>query len=301
MLITTAFIWGIGFVAQNVAMDYMEPFIFNAVRFGLGGLSLIPVILIMNNKSKASEPQLSDEQKLENRGLIIRAGLCGGGVLFLAAATQQFGIAITGSASKAGFITGLYIVLVPILGIFFGRKTTGFVWIGAVSSVVGLYLLSVTDGFGAIDIGDGLLLLCAFGWAAHILVIDRFVEKVKPLTFAAAQCLVCAAASLVAAIATEEINLGNIIAGYQPVMFSAFISVCFAYTLQIIGQKHVPPGKSAVIFSMESVFAALAEVVLLGTFLTGRGYVGSGFIFAGILISQIQLKNKSKVEGIDET
>ncbi|MCL2421750.1 MAG: DMT family transporter [Defluviitaleaceae bacterium] len=278
LLIIAALIWGGGFVAQRVAMDYMGPFTFNAVRFGLGGLSLIPVVMIME-KGGISK-------------ITLAAGLAAGTVLFAAAALQQWGIMTVGSASKAGFITGLYIVLVPILGMLVGRKTSKYVWIGAAVATIGLYLISAPDGLTAIDIGSIALLAGAFGWAIHILVIDRFVERIKPLGFSVVQCLVCSVFSFGAAFAFEDVQMSQIAAGYLPVLFSAFVSVCIAYTLQIVGQRHVPPGRSAIIFSTESIFGAIGEATLLGTFLDGRGYLGGGFIFAGILISQMQKRLK---------
>ena len=271
LLIITALIWGVGFVAQRAAMDFMGPFTYNALRFGLGGLSLIPVVIV-----------------LEKGGVgwhTVKAGLIGGGVLFAAATLQQIGIGITGSAGKAGFITGLYIVLVPILGMFVGRRASRYVWAGALLAVLGLYFISVPEGLSYIDLGVLLLIACAFGWAVHILVVDRFAAGIKPLGFSVVQCLVCSLLSLAAALTFEDIHAADIVAGYIPLIYSAFVSVLIAYTLQIVGQKHVPPGRSAIIFSMESVVAAVAEAAILGVFLSGRGYFGGGLIFLGIVIA----------------
>ena len=280
LLVLTALIWGLGFVAQRAAMDYMGPFTFNAVRFGLGGLSLIPIVIMM-------------EKGCINR-ITIAAGLAAGSVLFVAAALQQWGIMVTGSASKAGFITGLYIVLVPVLGMFVGRKASKYVWIGAMLASVGLYMISVPEDLTAVNIGSIALLICAFGWAIHILVIDRFVGRIRPLGFSVVQCLVCSVLSFAVAFAFEDVQISHIAAGYLPIIYSAFISVGIAYTLQIVGQRHVPPGRSAIIFSMESIFGAIGEVILLGAFLSVRGYIGGGIIFTGIVISQIQRKRKKE-------
>ena len=276
LLVIAALIWGVGFVAQRAAMDFMGPLTFTGLRFGLGGLALIPLAL-----------------KLEKGGLnggTLKAGLAAGTVLFAGAALQQTGIAITGSASKAGFITGMYIVLVPVLGMMLGRKASPFVWLGAVLATAGLYLIGVPYGWGAVDFGSALLLAGAFCWALHILVVDRFAAKIKPLSFSVAQCLVCSALSVTAALIFEDIQVSRIAAGYLPLVYSAFISVCIAYTLQIIGQKHVPPARSAIIFSMESLVAAISEVLLFGISMSGRGYAGGGFIFIGVLISQARRK-----------
>ena len=279
ILMTTALIWGVGFVAQTAAMNYMDAFTFNAVRFILGGLALTPVFLSMEKGLTRST---------------IKAGLAGGSIVFIAASLQQFGIAFTGVAGKAGFITGLYIVLVPILGMFVGRKTTRFVWAGAVMATIGLYFISAPQGLAEMDIGSILLIVGAFCWALHILVVDRFVNDIKPLGFSAVQCLTCGVLSLFAAFIFDDIQVANIVAGYIPVIYAGLISACIAYTLQIIGQKHVPPGKSAIILSIETVVAAVAEAIILGVFLTSQEYFGGGLIFAGIIISQFRA-HRSKI------
>ena len=282
LLILAALIWGVGFVAQRAAMDFMGPFTFTGLRFGFGGLALIPLAL-------------SFEKGGFNKNTL-KAGLAAGTVLFAGAALQQMGIAITGSASKAGFITGMYIVLVPILAMVLGRKTSVYVWIAAVFATAGLYFIAVPDGWGAVDFGSALLLVGAICWALHILVVDRFVAKIRPLSFSVAQCLICSVFSLAAAFAFEDLQVNSIVAGYVPLLYSAFISVCIAYTLQIIGQKHVAPARSAIIFSMESLIAAIGEVLLFGVSMTGRGYAGGGLIFVGILISQLRRKGR-KADG----
>jgi len=283
ILISTALIWGIGFVAQRAAVYYMGTFTFTGIRFGLGGLALIPLALF-----------------LEKGGLnkdALKAGLAAGVVLFCGASLQQWGIEITGSAGMAGFITGMYIIIVPILGIFMRRRTSRYVWLGAFIAFVGLYFISVTDGMGLVDFGSAVMLVGAFFWALHILVVDRFAAKVPPLSFSVAQCLVCAALSMAAAFAFEDVQPARIAAGYLPIMYSAFISVCIAYTLQIVGQKHVSPARSAVIFSMESVIAAIGEVILFGVSMEMRGYAGGGLIFLGILISQARRRQKHETDG----
>ena len=278
MLAIAALIWGFGFVAQRAAMNHMGPFTFNGIRFGLGGLSLIPVVLFIEKKGGFNKATL-------------KAGLICGLVLFVAAALQQWGIAVTGSAAKSGFITGLYIVLTPILGMFVGRKTHKFVWFGAVLATAGLYFIANPGELG-LNVGILALLAGAVGWSLHILVIDRFVGQIKPLGFSSVQCLVCAVLSLGAAFWVEDMYFAQISAGYIPILYSALVSVCVAYTLQVIGQRYVAPAKSAIIFSLESVVGAGGEALILGAFMDVRGYIGGALIFAGILASQIKGRKK---------
>ncbi|MDR3238823.1 MAG: DMT family transporter [Clostridiales bacterium] len=270
-LFLTAFIWGLSFVAQRVGADYMGVFLFNGVRFALGAFSLIPVILILERKRGASR-------------VTLLAGLAGGAVLYIASTLQQFGVEITGSAGRAGFITGLYTVLVPLLGMLWGRKTSGRAWAGAAAAVVGLYLLSAPDGIQSVSIGDAVLLSGAFFWAAHIILVDHFTDRILPLRFSLTQFVVCAALSLISALFFEDIQLSVLIAGRVPLLYSGILSVGLAYTLQIFGQRGTPPAKAAVIFSLEALFSAVGAAVLLGETMEPRGYLGCAFIFLGILL-----------------
>ena len=276
-LFVTALIWGVAFVAQRVGADFVGPFTFNAARFALGGLSLVPVALFFEH---------GDEVRTRRRRTWL-AGLLGGLVLFLASYLQQLGIALTGLAGKSAFITGLYIVLVPILGIFLGRKPRISVWLGAVLACGGLYLLSAPEGLGSVGWGDAVLLLGAFFWAVHIILVDRFARDVNPIRFSLLQFLICAALSGLCAFAFEEITLAGLTAAAGPILYAGLLSVGVAYTLQIFGQRHVEPGKAAIVFSLEAVFSALGAAILIGEFMTPRGYVGSLCILAGILLSQI--------------
>lgn len=276
MLLITSIIWGIGFVAQRAGGYFMDPFTFNFVRFALGGFALVPVLFKL-------------EQGKISRTTAI-AGLIGGTVVFIAVNLQQWGVIITGSASKAGFITGLYIIFVPILGILIKRKAPKNVWVGAVLAAVGLYFLSAPGDQFNIDIGTVILLICAFFWAVHILVIDRFIEGARPIGFSIMQCVAVSGLSFVAALIFGDIQPANILAGWLPVAYAAFVSTGIAYTLQVVAQQHVPPGRSAVIFSSESIWATTAEAILLGTFLSALGYVGGGLIVAGIIVAQLGRK-----------
>jgi drug/metabolite transporter (DMT)-like permease len=284
LLFIAAMIWGVAFVAQRAGMDYVGAFTFNGVRFTLGGLVLIPVAMLME--------KIKPERDF---AFTVRAGMAGGLVLFIAASLQQWGIEITLNASKAGFITGLYIVLTPVLGYFIGKKTGVNTWLGVALACIGLYFLAVPAGNSdeRTSIGDAAMLAGAFFWAVHILLIDRCAGKIYPLRFAIAQFWVCGILSLNAAFLMEPINMNAIISGKVPILYSALLSVGIAYPLQIIGQKYVEPAKAALIFSGESLFAAIGAAVLLREFLNPRAYLGCLLIFAGILVSQILINKKS--------
>ncbi|GHU79539.1 transporter [Clostridia bacterium] len=281
-LFLTAVIWGVAFVAQLVGMDYVGSFTYGGVRFALGALSLIPIIFIFERGAG---------DKARQRQTVLM-GMGAGVILFAASSLQQFGIAITGSAGKAGFITGLYIVLVPIFGVFLGRKAGVLTWMGAVCACIGLYFLSVTDGLGSVGTGDAVLFIGAFFWAAHILWIDRFVPGVNPLRFSMVQFAVCSVLSMLCAFIFEDVRLANIIAGRMPILYGGILSVGVAYTLQIVGQRHVEPSKAAIIFSTESLFSAVGAALILGEIMSGRGYLGCALIFCGIILSQIVVRRR---------
>jgi drug/metabolite transporter (DMT)-like permease len=278
----TALIWGLAFTAQRQSVDLMGGLTFGGVRFLLGAVSLIPVIAVFE-RGKTSPKERRDTLKY---GVIV------GVVLFIACTFQQYGIQITLSAGKSGFITGLYIVIVPILGLLFGRRTSPFTWIGAIVAVSGLYFISVTDGLGSVGLGDVLLLIGAFFWAIHILTVDRFAKCLRSLRFSVVQFVVCGTLSLAGAFIFETVRISDILNGIVPILYGGIASVGVAYTLQIIGQKHVEPSRAAIIFSLEALFSAVGAAIILGERMTTRGYVGAGLIFAGILLSQIVIKKR---------
>ena len=279
----TSIIWGVAFVAQRAGVEYISSFTFNGIRFALGAILLVPVTLAFER----------GEGSRARKKTTIRAGAIGGAILFLAASLQQFGVEFTQSAGKSGFITGLYVVIVPILGIFLGRKANIFVWLGAALACAGLYLLSVRDGLLSIELGDVVLLIGAVIWAVHILFVDRFAGGVSPILFSSIQFFTCAILSLICAFFFEEISAASILAGYVPILYTGCLSVGIAYTLQIFGQRHVEPAKAAIIFSLESLFAVLGGALLLGEAMDALGYVGCALIFAGIIASQMAPKRRS--------
>jgi drug/metabolite transporter (DMT)-like permease len=261
-------------------MDFMGPFTFNAVTFFIGAASLIPVILIFDKQ----RPDAAARKLLWKYGLI--AGL----VLFGASNLQQVGVDLTNSAGKSGFITGLYIILVPIAGIFMKRTAGKFTWIGAVFAVAGMYFLCVQDGFGGLTAGDWALFIGAFFWTAHIIVIDRFAPHVSALRLSQIQFIICGVLCAVVALATETIVPTLLLAGWIPMLYRGLGSIGTAYTLQIIGQRYVAPARASVIFSLESVFSAIGGAILIHEVMTSRAYFGCALIFCGILLSQIRKK-----------
>ena len=282
LLFLTAAIWGFAFVAQRVGMEYVGPFTYNGVRFALGSLSLVPLLLYFNRNSPKKE---TAGQETKN---VIRASFIAGLVLFAGASLQQTGIVYT-SAGKAAFITSLYIILVPIFGIFLKHHINANTWIGAAVSIVGLYLLSVTEQL-SIEKGDLLELIGSFFWAAHILIIDHFSRKVDILKLSCFQFLTCSALSIVSALFFESISVNGVLQAAVPILYGGICSVGIAYTLQVVGQKNAKPSHAAIILSMENVFAAVGGLILLNETMDLRGTLGCVLMFTGLLLSQLTFK-----------
>nr|WP_045212351.1 DMT family transporter [Desulfonatronovibrio magnus] len=280
LLLLTALIWGVAFVAQRAGMEHMGPFIFNAVRFGLGALTLLPVIYFRKKKG-IIDHALQDQ----GNGFLIKAGIVTGLLLFAGSSLQQVGIVYT-TAGKAGFITGLYVVLVPILGLFWGQRPGLGVWAGAAMAVTGLYLLSVTDTL-RIEQGDFLVLLCAVAFAFHVLAIGLFVSRVDCVKLAALQFLITAVLSLMTALVFEEIVLRSLWEGIIPILYGGVMSAGVAYTLQIVAQRQAPPGHAAILLSLESVFAVVAGWLILSEVLGSREIAGCMLMLGGMLAAQL--------------
>jgi len=287
LLLLAATIWGFAFVAQRVGMEYIGAFTFNGVRFALGSLSLIPLMFYFNNiKSKRNK-------SLEISNVFI-PGILAGLLLFLGSSFQQVGLIGT-TAGKAGFITGLYIVIVPICGIFLKQYISINSWIGAIIAVVGLYLLCVTGDF-TISFSDLLELAGAFFFAFHILLIDYYSQKVDTLKLAFFQFFICAALSMIVAVLCEKISLDAIVKAAVPILYGGVCSVGVAYTLQIIGQKDAQPSHAAIILSMESVFASIGGFIILNEHLGIKGFFGCTLMLIGMLLSQLKISNKNKAK-----
>ncbi len=285
ILLLTAMIWGFAFVAQRKGAEFVGAFTFNGIRFALGALSLIPVILIFEKKK---EDIVVHKNKMKRTAVV---GIAAGIILFVASWLQQRGVEITGSAGKAGFITGLYTVLVPVFGIFLKRKTNLNVWIGAFFAVAGLFLLCINEKW-QISTGDAVLLIGSVFWAFHILVIDFFGKSIYSLRFACVQFATCAVLGLICAFALETISWSAVRAAGIPILYGGLFSVGVAYTCQIIGQKNADPTYASIVLSTESMFAAIGGVMIMGEVLSTRGYIGCAFMFAGIIISQIVPKKR---------
>ncbi|MGD9567985.1 MAG: DMT family transporter [Sedimentibacter sp.] len=288
ILLLTAAIWGFAFVAQRVGMQHVGAFTFNGVRFALGSLSLLPVIYFFDKKSKNENSENAEIKDFEEADLktTIKSGLLAGSVLFIAASLQQVGLIYT-TAGKAGFITSLYIVLVPILGIFLKQKTHFTTWIGAFTAVVGLYLLSINESL-TVEFGDLLEIIGAFFWAAHIQLIDRFVKNVDAIKLSSIQFAACSVLSLIVAFIFEDVNLSGLTSALVPILYGGIMSAGVAYTLQAVGQKYAKPSHAAIALSMESVFAAIGGAMLLDERLPVKGYAGCALMLLGMLIAQFE-------------
>jgi drug/metabolite transporter (DMT)-like permease len=284
LLLLASIIWGFAFIAQRVGIKYVGSFTFNGIRFALGAVSLIPLLLFTNHRAKKVNSKNSRDKgiKLYEE---IRAGVIIGLMLFGGITLQQLGLVET-TAGKAAFITGFYLILVPLFGVFFRQKLNRSTWAAGVVSFAGLYLISITRDF-SIARGDLLVFFGAFFWAGHILLIDRFTRKFDALKLSIMQYTFCSLLSLILAAAFEDINLNGIVQASVPILYGGIASVGIAYTLQIYGQKHARPSHAAIILSLESVFAALGEFIILGETMSLRAYTGCILMFAGVLMSQL--------------
>ena len=292
LLLLTACIWGVAFVAQSVGMEYVEPFTFNCVRSIIGGIVLIPCICFLDRTDKnKKKPKKSGEIRRTGRKTLFAGGLCCGTALFLASNFQQFGIQYT-SVGKAGFITACYIVIVPLLGIFLKKAVGLQIWISVILAVAGLYLLCITEGF-SIGGGDLLVMLCAVVFSLHILIIDYFSPRVDGVRMSCIQFFVCGLLSGIGMLFTEHFDLGAILQAWVPILYAGVLSCGVAYTLQIVGQKGMNPTVASLVLSLESVVSVLAGWLLLGQKLSVRELSGCVLMFAAIILAQLPQKTKA--------
>lgn len=285
-LLCGTFIWGSAFIAQRVGMDLIGPFTFQAIRCMLAVIFLFLITLIFDWKIGIQQ-SLS---KWKNKRLWMAGGICGC-ALFVAASLQQIGLVYT-DPGKAGFLTAMYIVLVPMLGIFVHRRPGLNAVISVVLALVGLYLLSFM-GVTSINVGDLFLIGGALGFAVQILLIDRFAQDLDGLRLNCVQALVVAVLSVPFMLLTEELDMGNILACWLPLGFAGILSMGVAYSLQIVGQKNLEPTTASLIMSLESVFAALGGWLILHNTMTPRELCGCVLVFAGVIISQLPTKKQT--------
>ncbi|MEM2123011.1 MAG: DMT family transporter [Candidatus Bathyarchaeia archaeon] len=282
LLFITSMIWGFAFVAQRMSMSYLGPFTFNGVRFALGVLFMLPLLLREEKGSSAPE---EGQGCSYNSGKAAFNACLAGLILFMGASLQQIGLIYT-TAGRAGFITSLYVVFVPVLGLLWRRPVGLGSWIGVSLAALGNYLLSTTGGFTLI-LGDLLELIGAFFWAGHVLIIGKLSPLMRPARLAFLQYLVCSILSLIAAAATEIFSLQSLHQAAIPILYGGLLSVGVAYTLQIIAQRHAPPAHTAIILSLESVFAAFGGWLILNEIISSQGIVGCTLILLGVLSSQL--------------
>lgn len=278
LLLLAAFFWGTTFVAQRCGMDHIGPMTYNGFRFALGALTVLPLTLRTFNRA----PERPHPHPLYR----MLGGCCLAGVfLFAGASFQQFGLLHT-TVAKAGFITSLYVVLVPLFGLLLGHRCGLPVWTGVVLSVVGLYLMTITESL-SIGRGDLLELIGAAFWALHVLQVGHLAARIHPLRIAFIQFTTCSLLCLLAALATERIVLADLRLALIPLLYGGVLSAGIAFTLQIVSQRHCPPAHAAVIMSLETLFALLAGWVVLGEMLTAREILGALLILGAVLIVQL--------------
>ncbi|GFH42480.1 permease [Lactococcus hodotermopsidis] len=278
LLVLTAMIWGLAFVAQQVGTEKIGPLTFIALRYLLGALAVAPCLLFFAEK-KISGVKLK-------KSLI--AGIICGVILFVASYLQQRGLMMT-TVGKAGFISALYIIIIPIIGLFWGKKVSRTIWLALAVALIGMYLLCMTGSL-KVEMGDFLVLLCAAGFSCHILSIDHFLSHVDVIYLSVVQFLVAGILSLIFMIFFETPDMTSILQAKIPILYTGILSSGVAYTLQIIGQKHVKPVIASLIMSLESVFSLLAGFLILGDTLTSRELLGCTLMFVAIIIAQVPNK-----------
>ena len=292
MLLLAAIIWGSAFVAQSTGMDHVEPFTFSMVRNIIGSFVLVPVIFFMRRLRAGEDEQKQSAGKIVTRTEIV-GGICCGVVLFAASNFQQVGIQYT-TVAKAGFITALYVVIVPILGLFLRKRISPLIWFCVALSVTGLYLLCMPKGSFSLERGDLLVLACALLFSFHIMVIDYFSPKCNGVIISCIQFLVCGILSGMVAFLAEQPNVANILDAKWSILYAGVLSSGVAFTLQIVGQKGVNPTVASLVMCLESVVAVLSGWIILGQALSRREIFGCVFMFVAIVLAQLPMPMKKE-------
>ncbi|MDD5709012.1 MAG: DMT family transporter [Candidatus Marinimicrobia bacterium] len=283
MLLSAALLWGLGFVAQRDGMSYVGPFTYSAFRFGIGLIALLPVYLLTRRQEKKIPA---------GRKTVLRAGLLVGLFLFLAVSAQQIGL-MTSTAAKAGFITSLYMILVPVFGLFLGQRTTMMVWVSIALALCGVYLMAVTGNFRILP-GDLWVLLCAVLWAVHFLFIAHYSSRVGPIRLSMMQFLLCAILSALTAFFTESLSLSALTAALPSLLYGGIGAVGIAYTLHVVALRDANPAYASLILSMESVFAALGGWLILSEGMSTRQLIGAALILFAVLLTQLRLRPQAR-------
>lgn len=289
LLLLVALIWGVAFVAQSEGARDVGPYTFNGLRMLIGGIVLLPSIRLLD----AVKARSGEKKTQMNKNKLAVGGICCGVMLFLASTLQQVGILYT-TAGKAGFITALYIIIVPLSGLLMGRKSGAALWVSVALAVVGMYFLCMT---GSLSLGKGeaLCMLSAVFFAMHIMLVDRFSPYVDGVRMSCLQFFVCGALSSVLMLLFEKPDIRVIASAWLPLLYTGVLSSGVGYTLQIIAQKDVNPTVASLLMSLESVFSALAGWVILGQSLSGRELAGCLMIFAAIILAQLPLGKKADI------
>ena len=284
MLLITAVIWGLAFVAQSDGMNYVGPFTYNACRTLLGGVVLIPVIALLN-RFHGKTDRNTEKAPLKTT---VTGGICCGLVFVIAAMLQQYGITMT-TAGKAGFVTALYIIIVPIIGVIIYRRTTLKVWICCLIAIAGFYMLCINESF-SVSTGDLLVLICAFFFAIHIVVIDHFTSKnVDGPMMSCIQFFTAGTIMLICMFIFEKPDISSILEAWLPILYGGIMSCGVAYTLQIVGQRYTDPTVATLLMSLESVFAALAGWLLLNESLSIKELIGCTLVFIAVILAQLNI------------
>lgn len=287
-LFITAFIWGTAFVAQSLGMDQgIGPFTFNAARYAVGAIVLIPVILLLDRLLKRKEAEEAPDITIT-----IKGGICCGVVLAIASSLQQIGILYT-TVGKAGFGTALYIIIVPFMAVFLHKKIPGRVWLAAIIAIVGFYLMCVSETL-SLNKGDLLVLLGAFMWSVHIHVVDHFAPRANGVMMSSIQFAISSLICLTCSLLFETISVSTLIVGAGPILYAGVMSCGIAYTLQIVAQQNVEPALACLIMSLESVVSALAGWVILGETMVVIEIIGCILVFTGVIIAQLPDKKGSE-------
>lgn len=287
LLLLTATIWGVAFVAQSVGMEYVEPFTFLCARSIIAGVALLPFVWLLS-RDRAPERKAQTQQ---SRRTLWIGGICCGTALCAASALQQIGLLYT-TVGKAGFLTACYILLVPLLGLFFGRKCNKSVWGGVVLALLGLYCLCLNEAV-SLNPGDGLMLLCSLLFSVQIMLVDHFSPHVDGVTLSCIQFFVCGAIAAVGMLLWENPSWSALLTAWMPVLYAGLLSSGVGYTLQIIGQRGMNPTVASLIMSLESVVSVLAGWLLLRQALTLREGIGCVLMFAAIVLAQLPEKTST--------